>query len=109
MTDAQALATVGLVALATMITRFLPFLLFPNSDKAPAYIRYLGQVLPYAAIGFLVIYCLKSVSLVAPPYGLPEGIALACVVGLHLWRKNTLLSIGVGTIVYMFLVQCVFI
>jgi branched-subunit amino acid transport protein AzlD len=76
--------------------------------ETPPYITYLGKVLPPAIIGMLVIYCLKDVSLVQAPHGLPELIAAACVVGLQAWKRNSLLSILAGTLIYMALVQLVF-
>ncbi len=108
-TPVQTLLTILAVTLGTMLTRFLPFLLFPNSQKTPKFIRYLGRVLPYAVMGMLVVYCLRSVTLTAAPFGLPEAIAIGCVAVLQIWRKNTLLSIGAGTALYMLLVQFVFI
>lgn len=108
MNTSQALITVGVIAVGTMITRFLPFLLFPEGRKAPGYITYLGKALPGAVIAFLVIYCLKTISLPTYPYGLPEAVAVALTVALHLWKKQTLLSIAAGTVIYMFLVQRVF-
>ena len=89
------------------VTRFLPFLIFPEGKTPPAYIQYLGKVLPYAVIGLLVIYCLKDVP-ASSTYGLPEAIAILFIMVLHKWKKNTLLSIGGGTILYMILVQMVF-
>lgn len=109
LTNTQSLILIGLIALGTQITRALPFILFPESKETPKYIKYLGKVLPYAAMGLLVVYCLKNVSFLSSPYGLPEAIAVLCVVLLHLWKKNTLLSIGGGTVVYMVLVQLIFI
>ena len=108
MTQMQIFITIGVVMAGTMLTRFLPFLLFPAGKPTPSYIRYLGQVLPYAVMGMLVVYCLKGVTLSGPPYGLPEGLAVLAVLALHLWRRNTLLSIAGGTAVYMLLVQLVF-
>jgi len=105
----QSLIMIAVISLGTIITRALPFILFPNQKDTPPYILYLGNVLPFAAIGLLIIYCLKNVSLLSAPYGLPEGIAIAFVVGLHLWKNNSLLSIGGGTILYMMLVQMVFV
>ena len=99
-------ALVAVMAGVTVLLRFLPFLLFRK--KTPAYIIYLGKVLPTAIIGMLVIYCLKDVSLQAAPHGLPEGIAAACVVGLQAWKRNSLLSILGGTVIYMILIQLVF-
>jgi branched-subunit amino acid transport protein AzlD len=83
-------------------------LVFKNQEKRPAIITYLGTVLPYGVMGMLVVYCLKSVSLVTAPHGLPEFLAVAAVVLLHLWRRNTLLSIFGGTAIYMVLIQVVF-
>ena len=108
MTTPQMLLTVGAVVLGTMTTRFLPFLIFPASRPTPKYVQYLGKVLPYAVIGLLVVYCFKGVSVTEAPHGLPELIGAAVVAGLHLWKRNMLLSIGVGTVVYMLLVQLVF-
>ena len=88
--------------------RFLPFLLFPSGKKTPAFVTYLGKVLPFAMIGLLVVYCLKDVSVFSGSHGLPELIAIAAVVVLHVWRRNTLLSVASGTICYMLLVQFVF-
>jgi branched-subunit amino acid transport protein AzlD len=92
-----------------MITRFLPFVLFKGTRSNKSYISYLGQVLPYSAIGLLVVYCLKSVNFKSPSHGIPEAIAIICIIVLHYWKENTLLSIGVGTVIYMVLVQTVFI
>lgn len=108
MTRTQQLVTLGMIMLGTLLTRFLPFVLFPAGRKTPKYIRYLGQVLPAATFGMLVVYCLKDVSLLGGSHGLPEAIALAVVVGLHLWKKQMLLSIAGGTVCYMLLVQLVF-
>ena len=108
MTPAQQIVTIALCAAATMLTRFLPFLVFSPKKPTPAYIRYLGKALPCAVFGMLVVYCLKNVSLLSGSHGLPEGIAIAATVALHLWKKQTLLSIAGGTVCYMLLVQLVF-
>lgn len=105
LTGEQAFIIIAMIILGTVFTRFLPFGLFPENKKTPEYILYLGKVLPFAVIGLLVVYCLKNVSLVSAPYGLPEAIGVGSTVLLHLWKKNTLLSIGGGTFIYMFLVQ----
>lgn len=97
-----------LVALGTMITRALPFLLFPEKKSIPKYIKYLGEVLPFTIIGMLVIYCLKDVSFIEGNHAIPELISIAVIVILHLWRKNSFLSIGCGSLLYMLLVQYVF-
>ncbi len=98
---------IALVA-ATLLTRFLPFLLFPSGRETPKYLEYLGKTLPYATIGLLVVYCLKDVEVPGPAHGLPEMIAVIVIVILHWWKENSLLSIGAGTIFYMILVQVVF-
>ncbi|MGC7870078.1 branched-chain amino acid transporter permease [Desulfosporosinus sp. SYSU MS00001] len=107
LTSMQTLIIICMVTIGTMITRFLPFVVF-RGTKSNSYISYLGQVLPYSVIGLLVIYCLKSVSFKAPTYWFPEAIAIICIVALHYWKENTLLSIGVGTVIYMVLVQTIF-
>ena len=99
---------IAVVALVTIALRFLPFLIFGENRKTPPLIAYLGQVLPYAIMGMLVVYCLKDVTLAAAPFGIPELIGCAVVAVLHLWKRNTLLSIGAGTVCYMLLVQFVF-
>ena len=109
LTNMQALGIVLAVTLGTVITRFLPFALFPDSRPVPKIVEYLGRTLPAAMMGLLVVYCLRNVSVVSAPHGLPELISLAVVTGLHLWKGNVLLSIGVGTAVYMVLVQAVFV
>lgn len=108
MTLIQQLLTIGMVVLGTMLTRFLPFILFPAGKPTPKYIRYLGKVLPGAVFGLLVIYCLKDVSIFSGSHGIPELIAITLVVVLHLWKRQMLLSIAGGTVCYMLLVQFVF-
>ena len=100
---------VAVVALVTALLRFLPFWVFGEKRKTPPIITYLGTRLPYAIMGMLVVYCLKDMSLAAAPFGIPEIIGCAAVAGLHVWKRNTLLSIGGGTAVYMLLVQFIFI
>ena len=99
------IAMIAVMTLVTMFTRFLPFLIFGEHRKTPELILYLGKVLPCAIMGMLVVYCLKDVSVLSAPYGLPELLGIAVVAGLHLWKRNSLLSIGVGTVFYMLLVQ----
>lgn len=108
MTVPQHIITIALCAAATMLTRFLPFLVFSPKKETPKYIRYLGKALPCAVFGMLVIYCLKNVSVFSGAHGLPEGIAIAVTVALHLWKEQMLLSIAGGTVCYMLLVQFVF-
>lgn len=99
---------VAVTAAVTIALRFLPFLIFRENRKTPHLITHLGQVLPYAIMGMLVIYCLKGVSFTSAPFGIPEIAACLVVAVLHIWKRNTLLSIGLGTICYMFLIQTVF-
>lgn len=108
MTLTQQIITIGMVILGTVLTRFLPFLVFPAGKPTPKYIRYLGTVLPSAVFGLLVVYCLKDVSLFAGSHGIPEMISIAVVAGLHLWKRQMLFSIAGGTLCYMLLVQLVF-
>lgn len=108
MTLMQRSITIIMVIIGTMITRFLPFLMFPVGKSTPKYIQYLGRVLPAAVFGLLIIYCLKDVSIFSGSHGLPELIAIALVIGLHYWRKQMLLSIAGGTVCYMLLVQLLF-
>lgn len=105
LTPIETLIIVILVALSSVITRFLPFIIFRKSNKSNSFITYLGKVLPYAAIGMLVVYCLKNVNITVPSYGIPEAIAILCIVVLHYWKENTLLSIGAGTAIYMILIR----
>ena len=107
MTAAQSILTIAAVVLGTMATRFLPFFIFPEGKEPPRYITYLGTVLPYAVIGLLVVYCLKD-AFSDGHFALPELTAILFIVVLHKWKKNTLLSIGCGTVLYMFLVQTIF-
>lgn len=108
LTAIQTLLMILAIALGTMMTRFLPFLLFPESKEPPVVISYLGRVLPPAMMGLLVVYCLRNVSFFEGTYGIPELIGIAVIVLLHSWKRNVLLSIGVGTLVYMVLVQGIF-
>lgn len=108
MTVTQQIITVAVVVFATMLTRYIPFVVFPAGKPTPKYISYLGKVLPSAVFGLLVVYCLKDVSILAGSHGLPELIAIAVVVALHLWKRQMLLSIAGGTVCYMLLVQFVF-
>ncbi len=108
MTLTEQIITVSMVVLGTLITRFLPFIVFPAGKPTPKYIQFLGKFLPAAVFGLLVIYCLRNVSLVSGSHGIPELISIAVVIGLHLWKRQMLISIAGGTICYMLLVQLVF-
>ena len=108
MTLTQQLVTIGMVILGTVLTRFIPFLVFPAGKPTPKYIQYLGKVLPAAVFGLLVVYCLRNVDLFAGSHGIPEFLAILVVVVLHLWKRQMLLSIAGGTVCYMLLVQFIF-
>ena len=105
-TNMNAAILIAAMSITTILLRFLPFLVFKK--ETPPYISYLGKVLPPAIIGMLVIYCLKDVTPTVSPYGIPELIAAACVVILQVWKRNSLISILTGTVIYMILVQMVF-
>ena len=102
----KAVIIIAVMSVVTMLIRFLPFLVFRK--RTPKYVSYLGRVLPPAIIGMLVIYCLKDITPTLYPFGLPELIACACVVGVQAWRRNSLISILSGTIIYMLLIEFVF-
>ena len=102
----RAAVLVAVMAVVTILLRFLPFLVFRN--ETPPYVSYLGKVLPPAIIGMLVIYCLKDISLLTAPFGIPELAGAVSVVALQVWKRNSLLSILAGTVIYMVLVQAVF-
>ena len=105
----HSILLIVVIALVTIALRFLPFLIFNEKRKTPKYIEYLSHVLPFAIMGMLVIYCLRNTSFIAYPYGIPEIIACLVVVLLHLFKRNTLLSIISGTVCYMLLVQFIFV
>lgn len=108
MTLTQQIITIVICAAGTMATRFLPFLLFSDKRPTPRYIQYLGKALPAAIFGMLVVYCLKNVDLLSGGHGIPELIAILVTAGLHLWKRQMLLSIAGGTLCYMLLVQLIF-
>ncbi len=105
MTGTQLLLTVVIVAAVTALTRFMPFWLFPAGREAPAFVTWLDRRLPQAVMVMLLVYCLKDVSLAEAPYGLPALIGVAVTAGLHLWRRQMILSIAGGTAVYMVLLR----
>lgn len=108
MTPIQEIITVAACVAGTMLTRFLPFLIWGGKKETPRYIQYLGKFLPAAIFGMLVIYCLKNVEIVTGSHGLPELIAMLVILALHRWKGQMLLSMAGGTICYMLLVQFVF-
>ncbi|MDD3750674.1 MAG: branched-chain amino acid transporter permease [Tissierellia bacterium] len=108
MTVDQHIITIAMVVIGTVITRFLPFILFPADKPTPKYIQYLGKALPPASLGLLVVYSLKDVNIFSGSHGIPELIAVITVLTVHLWKRQMLLSIAAGTVVYMVLVQLLF-
>lgn len=108
MNEVHSMGIVAVAALVTAMLRFLPFLIFRENRRTPAIIEHLGKVLPWAIMGMLVVYCLKDVTIISTDGWLPQLIGVAIVAGLHSWKRNTLLSIGAGTVCYMLLVQLVF-
>lgn len=108
MTLYQQIITIGLCIAGTMLTRFLPFIVFRENKKTPAYIQYIGKFLPSAIFGMLVVYCLKNVNILQGSHGLPEAISILVTGGLHIWKRQMLLSIAAGTICYMLLIHFVF-
>lgn len=101
--------TVTVISAVTILTRFVPFMLFPGNKKTPKAVIFLSRMLPCAVMGMLIIYCLKDVSIVSAPHGIPELISIALVSLSYIWKKNTLVSILLGTVVYMLLTQFVFV
>ena len=108
MTVIQRIITIGLCVIGTMTTRFLPFLIFSENRPTPAFIRYIGKWLPSAVFGMLIVYCLRNVSPFQDNHGLPELIGIMLTAGLHLWKRQMLLSIAGGTVCYMLLLRFVF-
>ena len=108
MDNLRGIAMVAIVAAVTILLRFLPFWIFGENRTTPPLITHLGQVLPFAIMGMLVVYCLKDTTFTAAPFGIPELLCCALVAVLHVWKRSTLLSIGAGTLCYMLLVQYIF-
>ena len=103
-----SLLIILVVGITTFATRVIPFLIFPKGKEIPKTVQILGKVLTPAVIGLLVVYCLKNTQVIAAPYGIPELVSVITVAVLHVWKRNNLLSIGVGTVLYMVLIQVVF-
>lgn len=105
MTLTQEIITIAAVVLGTVLTRFISFIVFPAGRETPKFVKYLGKVLPAAVLGMLVIYCYKGTDFTSSYHGLPELVSGLVVAGLHLWKKNMLLSISAGTVFYMVLIR----
>ena len=108
MTLSQQIIIIGICVAGTMLTRFLPFMIFSEECPTPEYIQYLGKALPAAIFGMLVVYCLKYVKFLSESHGIPEMISIAVTVLFHLWKRQMLLSIAAGTVCYMILIQFIF-
>lgn len=109
MTLTQQIITIALCALGTMVTRYMPFIVFSSKKPTPLFVQYLGRALPSAIFAMLVVYCLKDVSVLRGTHGLPELLAIVVTIALHRWKRQMLLSIAGGTVFYMMLVQMVFV
>lgn len=107
LTNIEIMLMILAVAAGTMLTRFLPFLLFPQGKRVPKVVAYLGRVLPASMMGLLVVYCLRNVSFTSTQHGIPETIAILSIIILHKWKQNVLLSIGGGTMIYMVLIRLI--
>ncbi len=105
----HALIIILIMGLVTLATRIVPVLIFGRGEKVPDYIMYLGRTVPYTAMGLLIVYCLRDISFTSAPHAIPEIIAMAVVIGSYLWKRNSIFSVVVGTVIYMFLVQAVFV
>ena len=104
----HAMIIILIIGAVTLTTRILPVLIFGRGEQVPGFILYLGKVVPYTAMGLLIVYCLKDVSVFRGTHALPEIISLGVVSVSYLWKRNTILSVLIGTVLYMVLVQCVF-
>ncbi len=105
----ETILTILALALGSALSRFIPFLVFSEKKELPPLVLYLGRVLPPAMMALLVVYCFKNVPVLTAPHALPELIAVAAIILIHAWRRNVFISIGVGTALYMALVQVVFV
>ncbi len=109
MNTTHSILAIIIAASVTLFTRALPFIIFGEDRQMSATVKFLGTTLPLTVVAVLVVYCLKDVNILTPPFGMAELLSVAAVALLHLWRRNNLLSIGVGTVLYMFFVQFIFI
>lgn len=107
MTGLQYAAIIGAAALGTMLTRFLPFIAFGREKPAPKYVQYLGKALPGAALGLLVIYCVRNIDITAGDHGIPVFAAMLLTAALHIWKRKMLLSIAVGTAAYVLMINLI--
>lgn len=109
MTELQRWLMVFALASGTILTRFIPFWFFPENKAIPHWLKKLGDTLPYASLGMLVVYALKGLSVTTYPYGVSEIISLVFITIIHLYKKNTLVSIFLGLVIYLICVNIIFI
>ena len=103
------LTAILIMAVVTFCTRVVPFIFFGKDKSTPKYIEYIGNYLPPAVMAMLIIYCLRNIKLFMFPFGIPEVIGIIIVAILHIWKRNNLISILGGTVIYMIMVQWIFI
>ena len=108
MNNKELFITALMIVFGTAFLRFLPFFIINKSLSDNKYVQFLGKVLPYSMIALLVIYCIKDINIIKFPYAIPELISIAVIIILHVLKRNVLISIGAGTVLYMFLVQVIF-
>ena len=105
MNDKYISMMIAVMAIVTIALRFLPFIVFDHGEQLPEWITYLGKVLPPAIMSMLLVYCLRNINLVEGNHGFPEVICVGIAMLIHNWKRNTLLSIGVSTLLYMIIIQ----
>ena len=105
MNDTYISMVIAVIAIVTIALRFLPFIVFDHGEQLPEWITYLGKVLPPAIMSMLLVYCLRNINLVEGNHGFPEVICVGIAMLMHNWKRNTLLSIGVSTLLYMIIIQ----
>ncbi|MDD6021783.1 MAG: branched-chain amino acid transporter permease [Acutalibacteraceae bacterium] len=105
MNDKYIIMVIAVMAIVTILLRFLPFIIFDHGEQLPKWISYLGKVLPPAIMSMLLVYCLRNINLLEGNHGFPELICVAVAILIHSWKRNTLLSIGVSTLLYMIIIQ----
>lgn len=105
MNDKYIIAVIAVMSIVTILLRFLPFIIFDRGGQLPKWITYLGKVLPPAIMSMLLVYCLRNINLIEGNHGFPELLCIGVAMLIHLWKRNTLLSIGVSTVLYMIIIQ----
>ena len=105
MNNLNVVMVIAVMATVTILLRFLPFILFDHGEQLPKWISYLGRVLPSAIMSMLLVYCVRNIDLLKGNHGFPELICIAVAMLMHYWKRNTLVSIGVSTLLYMVIIQ----